>query len=83
MKLTLILAGAGALALAGCGGGQEAATENAQDNLAAVAENTADNLAAMSSNVEDANQANMLVNESMNLTNASEAVENAEGNETH
>lgn len=75
----IVLAGAAALALGGCGGKQEAAAENAQDNLAAQAEDTAANLAAMSSNVADANQANMLVNESLELTNASEAVDNAEG----
>jgi hypothetical protein len=76
---TFVLASATVLALAGCGGSREEAAETAQENLEAAAENTAADLGALASNVVDADQANMLVNESLELSNAEQAVDNAEG----
>jgi hypothetical protein len=60
-KLTFAVVGAAALALSACGGKQESAVENADENL------TTENLEAAASEAASANEADALANQEDSL----------------
>lgn len=73
-KSGLALIGFAAITLVGCAGNKQAAVENLQNE----SEQAASNMAQLAAEIPNSDQANVAVNEASDLTNADQAVENAE-----